>query len=504
MQHLYSEYARKNCTFNFSFLYHAMPNHLTLSELNGLVQAALNSALGSRSFWIVADVTEHSYKDATGYHYFEFVEKDPNTNRIVAKIKGSAWGNASQKIMAFETVTGRKFTNNMHVLARVRVNYHKVYGLSLELEEIDPHFTLGVIEAKRQETLRRLVSGYPDIIELTGSTYVTRNGRMELPPVISRLAVISSETSAGNEDFKHTLVHNPYGYRFEVDDYFTSVQNEANAHLLLSKLLEVYHSGLPYDAVVINRGGGSQTDFLIFDDFKIGLAIAKFPIPVITGIGHQKNETIADLMAHTNTKTPTKAAEFIITHNKAFEDRLVHLQKQIILRSQAFLAKEKSLFCSLHARVLNQSRTLLERNKGSLSNLEHRFTSSAKGELNRARRHLDQNRYSVQARPQVLFSYERRNLTEVTEDLAVSTARLLSAERAMLKNAVAMIRVISPENILRKGFAIVKKNNEITSDPGQFAPESEIEIILRNKSLRATINTNTEYHGNDFNLPESL
>src|SRR5690606_1411197 len=262
--------------------------------------------------------------------------------------------------------------------------------------------------------------------------------------------------------------------------------------------------GLPYDAVVINRGGGSQTDFLIFDDFKIGLAIAKFPIPVITGIGHQKNETIADLMAHTNTKTPTKAAEFIITHNKAFEDRLVLLQKQIVIRSQAFLAKEKSLFSSVHARVLNQSRTLLERNKVSLSNLEHRFTSSAKGELRLARRQLDQNRYSLQARPQVLFNYERRNLAEVAEDLAVSTARLFSAERALLKNAVAMIKVMSPENILKKGFAIEKKNNEITSDPRQFVPESEIEIILRNKSLRATVNTNTEYDGNDFNLPESL
>ncbi|MBP0613914.1 exodeoxyribonuclease VII large subunit [Chryseobacterium sp. cx-311] len=142
----------------------------------------------------MADVTEHSHKEASGYHYFEFVEKDAITNRIVAKIKGSAWANASQKIRFFLTVTGRKFTNNMHVLAKVRVNYHKVYGLSLELEEVDPHYTLGVIEAKRQETLHRLVTGYPDTIELIGSTYQTRNGRMELPPVISRLAVISSET----------------------------------------------------------------------------------------------------------------------------------------------------------------------------------------------------------------------------------------------------------------------------------------------------------------------
>ena len=109
-------------------------SHFTLSELNDLIQAAINGALGSRSFWIVANVTVHSHKVASGYHYFEFVEKDASTNRIVAKIKGSAWGSASQRIRVFETVTGRKFTNNMHVLVKVRVNYHKVYGLSLELE----------------------------------------------------------------------------------------------------------------------------------------------------------------------------------------------------------------------------------------------------------------------------------------------------------------------------------------------------------------------------------
>lgn len=189
-----------------------MANHLTLSELNGIIQQVLNDAVGIQSFWVVADITEHTYKESNGYHYFELVEKDPHTNLIVAKIKGAAWGNASLKIKTFESITGQKFTNNIHVLAKVRVSYHKVYGLSVNLEDVDPSFTLGVIEARRQQTLLRLVTAYPEIVRKRGDIYHTRNAVLVLPPVISRLAVISSATSAGNEDFKHTLLHNPYGY----------------------------------------------------------------------------------------------------------------------------------------------------------------------------------------------------------------------------------------------------------------------------------------------------
>lgn len=138
--------------------------HLTLSQLNGIIQSKLNEAFFMQHFWIVADITEHGFKEKSGYHYFEFVEKDVRTNLIVAKIKGAAWGNASQRIKDFEKSTGQRFTNNIHVLAKLSINFHKVFGLSLELIEIDPSFTLGVIETKRQETLLRLVTNYPIII----------------------------------------------------------------------------------------------------------------------------------------------------------------------------------------------------------------------------------------------------------------------------------------------------------------------------------------------------
>lgn len=478
--------------------------HLTLSQLNGIIQSKLNEAFFMQHFWIVADITEHSFKEKTGYHYFEFVEKDVTTNLIVAKIKAAAWGNASQKIRDFEKSTGQKFTNNIHVLAKVSINFHKVFGLSLELLEIDPSFTLGVIETKRQETLLRLVTSYPTIIQKRGEQYSTYNSSLELPPVISRLAVISSQTSAGNEDFKHTLINNSYGYHFEIDDYFTVVQNEVNAGIFLERLIDVFRSGKKYDAVIINRGGGAQTDFLIFDNFKIGLAVAKFPIPVITGIGHQKNQTITDLMAHTNTKTPTKAAEFIITHNKIFEDRLLSFQQSIIINSQSFLAKQTSLFNKINSGIVNNSRTALERSKNNLSNVKQQFTSSSSKIITDFKLELNSRRFAVFSGSKGVVSNERRELSGFIPRISSASRGRVSTEKRSLKSIVALINVISPENILRKGFAIVKSKGEITSDPDQFSPGSEIEIILRSQNIKATVNNKKNYNGNDFNLPTSL
>ena len=479
-------------------------SHLTLSQLNGIIQSKLNEAFFMQQFWIVADITEHSFKEKTGYHYFEFVEKNVTTNLIVAKIKGAAWGNASQKIKDFEKSTGQRFTNNIHVLAKVSVNFHKVFGLSLELIEIDPSFTLGVIETKRQETLLRLVTSYPTIIQKRGEQYSTYNSSLELPPVISHLAVISSQTSAGNEDFKHTLINNSYGYHFEIDDYFTVVQNEVNAGIFLERLLDVFRSGKKYDAVIINRGGGAQTDFLIFDNFKIGLAVAKFPIPVITGIGHQKNQTITDLMAHTNTKTPTKAAEFIITHNKIFEDRLLSFQQSIIINSQSFLAKQTSLFNKISSGIVNNSRTALDRSKNNLGVLKQQFTTSSSNKITDFKLQLSSKSFAVFSGPRIVINNERRELSTFIPRITSAATNKISTERRTLKNVVALINVISPENILRKGFAILKSKGEITSDPDQFSPGSEIEIILRSQNIKATVNTKKDYYGNDFNLPTGI
>lgn len=478
--------------------------HITLSHLNGIIQDTLSNTFQGKYYWIVADVTEHSYKEATGFHYFEFVEKNPQSNVIVAKIKGAAWGDASRKIKNFENITGQRFSNNIHILAKVSISFHKVFGLTLNLEEIDPNFTLGVIEAKRQETLLRLLTNFPDVIQKRGNQYFTKNKSLPLPPVISKIAVISSKTSAGNEDFKHTLINNSYGFHFEIDDYFTVVQNEANAGKLVEAIISIYNSGIKYDAVIINRGGGSQTDFLIFDNYKIGLAIAKFPFPIITGIGHQKNETIADMMAHTATKTPTKAAEFIITHNKQFEDAVNSFQNKIIIASQTLLSGHKENYQTLRYNLTANTTKLLSIKERRLNNLGNNLLSFTQKILHKYNLDLINSKTILQTFPIRCVPNALRDISAIKTQLLNASKSTILDKRKDVKNAISIIKIISPDNILKKGFAIVKHNGEVISDATVLKPKNEIEIILKNTSLNSVIKSKKQYDGTDFNLPESI
>jgi exodeoxyribonuclease VII large subunit len=327
---------------------------IKLSELTSQIQQVIDGAFGHKTFWIIADITNYTYKPQSNYHYFELVEKDKTAAKILAKVAGRAWGNASLNISNFEKATGQKFKNDINVLIQVSVQYNPSFGLQLNLLDIDTNFTLGLFEQQRKETLERLLRENQAFIKRAGEGYITRNSELALNQVIQRIAVISSDTSAGFQDFKHTLEHNPFDYKFYIDDYFALVQGDGNAKQFLARVIEVFESQKPYDALVIIRGGGAQTDFLIFDNYELNRAIAKFPIPVITGIGHQKNETIADLMAHTSTKTPTKAAEFIIAHNRAFEDNLIGTQKMILIKTYQMINHHKDRLVRLNQITINK------------------------------------------------------------------------------------------------------------------------------------------------------
>lgn len=347
------------------------PAYIRLSELTHRISSTIYNTFNNLSYWIVADVTSHSFRDQKGYHSFVLVEKDRASNKILAQIPGKAWGYGSERIDVFEKQTGQKFTNNIHVLVNVSVEFHPVYGLQVTVVDIDPAFTIGVLEQQRLAVLEELVTKNPDFIRRSGDRFITRNNLLKLSPVIQRIAIISSKTSAGGEDFLHTLENNPFGYKFFVDNYHTAVQGESNADQFLAKIIEVYNSGKPYDAVVIARGGGAQTDFLMFDNYFIGRAIARFPIPIITGIGHQKDETIADLMAHTQTKTPTKAAEFIISRNRAYEDAVAALQRRIVIKSQRMFLNSFRELAAIQQQVIGDARGMLASHQQSLDH----FTS---------------------------------------------------------------------------------------------------------------------------------
>ena len=456
----------------------AAQTSIRLSELTNQIQSVISDVFGSRTYWVIADITSYTYKPQSNYHYFELVEKDKSSAKILAKIAGRAWGNASVNISNFERVTGQQFKNDINVLIQVNVQYNPSFGLQLNLLDIDTSFTLGKFEQQRKETLEKLVRDNAGFIQLVNGQYITRNSQLLLNKVMQRIAVISSDTSAGYLDFKHTLENNTFGYQFEIDDYFALVQGEGNAKQFLAKLISVFESGKQYDAVIIIRGGGAQLDFLIFDNYELSRAIAKFPIPVITGIGHQKNETIADLMAHTSTKTPTKAAEMLIAHNRNFEESVLALQQQMLIKTFQ----------------------LLSHHKDQLTRLNHITINSAKNHLHEQHKKIINLSGMILTNPKIIISNKNKDLSNLLSNIKSFNRMYFANKRGYIGHFESVVRLMSPQNILNKGFAIVKIDGRIAGNADAILPGKEITINMASAEIKAKVLSKSQENGREFEL----
>lgn len=447
---------------------------------------------------MVAEVTNYSFQSGKGHHYFDLVEKAGSGTQIIAKMQAAAWMQGHERILEFQKVTGQQFRNDIQVMMKVSVNYHASYGLKLTLLDVDSNFTIGALELQKQQTLLKLVTDHPDFITRVGDQYITANKKRPLPAVIQRVAVVSSSSSAGLQDFTHTLESNSFGYKVTVDPYYTVVQGEVRAELIYNKLLDVFRSGIAYDVVVIIRGGGAQTDFLIFDQYPLAKIVAKFPIPIITGIGHQINHTIVDMMAHTATKTPTKTAEWIIAHNRAFEDRVLEVQKNILIKSQQLFSKHSNALATIKASVSNKTHSLLADHRSFLVKV-HQLVVNKSGEiLFEKNRELVQLSSVMSTKPRILVSTYKNDLVNIIANIKVFNSQFLKNQQAYLNHHRTVAKMMAPDNILKKGFAIVKVNDQITSDPDLIEEGQDISIILKDVEITSTVKQKTDYDGKDF------
>jgi exodeoxyribonuclease VII large subunit len=473
---------------------------LRLSQLTDSISETLRNAFANRTFWVIADVTNHSFRQDKNYHHFDLVEKDSHSSAIIAKVQAKAWGKGSLSISNFQSLTGQRFTNNISVLVSVSVDFHNLYGLQLNVQEIDINFTLGALEQQRLATLAQLVLENPSFIRKVGDQFITRNKELLLNRVIQKIAVVSSSTSAGWQDFRHTLENNPFGYTYFVDDYFTPVQGENNAQPFVSKLIEIFTSHKPYDAIVIIRGGGAQTDFLIFDNYTLGKAVAKFPIPVITGIGHQKNETIADLMAHTATKTPTKAAEYIINHNHSFEEAIRQFQKTILIKAQQKCSFQFQYLALLNSTIVNKSRTILIDQKDRLAHIHHITINTSKTILFGRKRELLAVGSSLLTKPKVIVYNRLNDVKQLVSNITIFGSVYLKNKKGYIGHYITLFKALSVESTLKRGFALIKTHNKVTSNPDDLVVGKEFQVILSDQEITSTVKSKKNYHGNDLDL----
>ena len=284
---------------------------LSLYELNTLVRKSIRTCLPD-SYWLQAELSEVR-TNASGHCYVEFVQKDTKNDALIAKARGVIWSNTFTLLKSyFERETGQSFSSGMKVLVKVNADFHELYGYSLTVTDIDPSFTIGDMVRRRREILQRL--------EREG--VLTLNKELVLSEFAQRIAVISSGTAAGYGDFCSQLLHNPFGFVFYPRLFPAVMQGERVEASVIKALEAIDATRENWDVVVIIRGGGAVSDLAGFDTYNLAEHCAQFPLPVITGIGHERDDTVLDMISYKRVKTPTAAAEFLIGHLRETAERL--------------------------------------------------------------------------------------------------------------------------------------------------------------------------------------
>ncbi|WP_295936311.1 exodeoxyribonuclease VII large subunit [uncultured Alistipes sp.] len=374
-------------------------SHITLSELQRLVKQTLHERF-AMPLWVSAEISEIKV-NYSGHCYLELVEKGGDNGVPTAQSRAVIWRTAYSRVAGyFEAETGQRLEAGIKILAKVTVTYHELYGFSLQITDIDPAYTLGDMERQRQQTIAQLEQeGVWDM-----------NREVPMPLVVQRVAIVSSANAAGYQDFRKELGKSPYRFRLTLFDAF--MQGAAAEDSIVAALCAVAGRMDEFDAVVIIRGGGSASDLNCFNAYRLCTHVAQFPLPVLTGIGHDKDTSVADMVAHTALKTPTAVAGWLVERMQQTDGWLDYAALQL----------HDATKTAMHA-----SEVQLERLTGQIRQL------SAE-----------------------LLTHQRLRTAHLSELLPQAVGDYLFRQAAKLDNAAELVAGRSPERIMRLGFAVVR------------------------------------------------
>lgn len=415
---------------------------LSLLELNNLVRGAVSEAFPG-TCWVRAEMSDVRTNASSGHCYLEFIEKNPITGQLVARARGSIWAKTFRMLKPyFEMETGQLFASGLKVLVKVSIEFHELYGYSLTVLDIDPAYTLGDMLRKRMEIIRQLKE----------EGVFTLNKELPFPVLPKRIAVITSPTAAGYEDFLNQLANNKAGYPFYPKLFPALMQGERTEESVIAALDRVYCHIDCFDVVVIIRGGGSTSDLNSFDSYLLAANCAQFPLPVITGIGHERDDTILDMVAHTRMKTPTAVAEFLIGRMDAAAGELEDLQLDVSGLANTILLKQKNFLQLLGARLPVIVTNRIERNRSFLQMAGNKLPVSASAMLLRRRSMLESLQMQLQNR---------------------AVSRLAEGTR-FIQLTEQFIKMASPDYVLKRGYSLSLKDGKIIKQATDLNPGDEL------------------------------
>lgn len=443
-----------------------MEKALTLYELNNLVRGTLETVL-SDEYWLQAELSEVRVA-YNGHCYMEFVEKDADGRQLVAKARGMIWSNVFRSLNPFfERETGRRLAAGLKVLVRVKVSFHELYGYSLTVTGIDPTYTIGDIERRRREILQQLAD----------EGILNDNKSLPLPVMMNRIAVISSATAAGYGDFCDQLYHNDYKLRFVTRLFPAVMQGENVEASVLSALNAVLSERDCWDAVVIIRGGGAVSDLAGFDTYLLAAGCAQFPLPVITGIGHERDDTVLDLVAHTRVKTPTAAAAFLVSHQLDAATHVEDLGLRMVNGARLHMQGEMERIRQAAMRLPTVFTFIKTSGEHRLSLLSGRLRHAAD-------RVLAGRRYKLAMAGDRFFS---------------RVPAMLDRERFRLKLLEQRCEAVDPRKLLKRGYSMTFCNGHLVRDAARLKPGDEIMTYVAEGSVCSVVkDTKHEKENNDL------
>ena len=404
---------------------------MTLLELNGMVRATLECGMPDE-YWVEAELAEA--RETRGHCYMELVQKDGQTNTPVAKASAKCW-KQTWAVLApyFERTTGQPLHAGMKVLLRVYPNFHEAFGFSWIVTDIDPTFTVGDMARRRMEIIAALKE--QGIFDM--------NRQLQLPMFAQRIAVISSETAAGYGDFYNQLTDNSYGFKFRVTLFPAIMQGERVEQSVIAALEHIYDNVDDYDCLVIIRGGGATSDMSGFDTLALAENVAQFPLPIITGIGHDRDESVLDMVSCIRVKTPTAAAAYLISHLGEVNDLIDNCNERIIRSATMCMEMQKMRLANLSERIPRVFSLVKVKQEARLDALNARLTSAIQHVLDRQKHRLE-----------------------------------------MLGQRAASL---DPKILLKRGYSITLKDGKVVHDKEMLTPGDEIETIFEKGTIKSIV-----------------
>lgn len=445
---------------------------ISLYELNRQIKSIIKDAT-EPAYWVFAEISELK-TNVSGHCYLELVEKDEKTEYLKAKSRATIWSSTFRMISSyFESSAGMPLSQGMKVLVKVTVDFHELYGLSLNIIDIEPSYTVGELARKKQEIINRLMEeGVFDM-----------NRELDFPRLPKRIAIISSHTAAGFGDFADQLMNNEYDFQFQVKLFPAFMQGD-DAENSIIHALEIIHTYEDvFDVVVIIRGGGSQADLSCFNHYRLALHVAQFPLPVLTGIGHEQDETIVDLVAHTQLKTPTAVAEYLISCFLNEYEQLNELTSKLVRQTNERVETENVRISNMGYQCSMAVRQVVSGQNAKLQQVELSMRYGVQEAI--AARYLIMNQFTKDIRNAVRGRFLKNiHRLETIRDMLVGASR---SGTARMQNHLNILenrnQYLSPVEILKRGYSITRQNGKIVKD-GELLHEGDLLETLFHKGKR--------------------